>query len=696
MSDHVHLSHMRNIGIMAHIDAGKTTTTERVLFYTGRTYKLGDVHNGNTEMDWMVQEKERGITITSAATYCPWKDHIIQIIDTPGHVDFTAEVERCLRVLDGAVALFCAVGGVEPQSETVWRQADKYKVPRLAFVNKMDLTGANFYHVLDTMVERLGAKPLPIQIPLGKEDTFRGIIDLITMQARIWDQEEGVNFHFEEIPADLRDQAEEYRENLLEILSDFDDAFAEKYLDGEEISEEEIKNILRRATLDLKVTPVLCGSAYRNKGIQALLDAVLDYLPSPLDVPAVKGEGSKGEEERKACHEEPLSALAFKVMADPHVGRLTFVRVYSGVLEAGSYAYNPRQKKKERIGRILRMHANDREPIAEARTGDIVAIVGLKGTITGDTLCDNDKTIILETMQFPRPVISIAVAPKTRGDQDKLSKGLNRLAEEDPTFEVSFDDETSETVISGMGELHLEILMDRLLREFNVEVESGAPQVAYRETLTKGSQVVGRFVRQSGGRGQFGHVEIEVEPQEPGGGFVFKNAIVGGAIPREYIPAVEKGIVESMARGVMAGYPVVDVKVTLVDGSFHEVDSSELAFKMAGSIAFKEAAKKGKPCLLEPVMELEIITPEEYLGSVLGNVQQRRAQVQEMKAQGPNQKVKAFAPLAEMFGYATVLRSLTQGRAGYSMKFSHYQKVPTEVSEKIMENRRKKDLARVS
>ncbi|RME81259.1 MAG: elongation factor G [Planctomycetota bacterium] len=685
---------LRNIGIMAHIDAGKTTTTERILYYTGRTYKLGDVHEGNTEMDWMAQEKERGITITSAATYCPWKDHIIQIIDTPGHVDFTAEVERSLRVLDGAVAVFCAVGGVEPQSETVWRQADKYKVPRIAFVNKMDLVGADFFTVLEMMEDRLGTVPLPLQLPIGKEDHFEGVVDLVSMKAYIWEDDKGTQFKTVDIPDTMEEVVYEYREKLLETLADICDDLAEKFLEGHEIPVKDIKNLIRKGTLSLDFTPVFCGSAYRNKGIQPLLDGIIDYLPSPLDVPPIQGETKNGMESRASSFEEPFSGLAFKIMSDPHVGKVTFVRIYSGVLKSGSYVYNSRKGKKERVGRILRMHANDREQMEEAKAGDIVAIVGLKHTITGDTLCDIDNPIILESMEFPEPVISLSVVPKTHKDQDRMSKGLSRLSEEDPTFRTSYDDETAETIISGMGELHLEIIIDRLKREFNAEVEAGEPQVAYRETLTKPAKATGRFVRQSGGRGQYGHVELLVEPQEPGKGFEFINAIFGGVVPKEYVPAVEKGIREAMEEGILAGYPVVDVKVTLLDGSYHEVDSSELAFKMAGSIGFKEAMKRGAPVLLEPIMEVEILAPEEHLGTVLGHIQSKRAQVKEIQSYNKNQRIQCHVPLSEMFGYATDLRSLTQGRAGYSMKFSHYAKVPSELAKTIMESKR--ELAKVS
>jgi len=681
------LEKTRNIGIMAHIDAGKTTTTERILYYTGVTYKIGEVHEGTAVMDWMVQEQERGITITSAATTCSWKDHRINIIDTPGHVDFTVEVERSLRVLDGAVAVFDAVAGVEPQSETVWRQANKYGVPRIAFMNKMDRVGADFFMAVDTMVEKLGAKPVPIQIPIGSEDKLRGSVDLVTMRAFFFDDETlGAKYVEADIPEEQIVKAKEYREKLLEAIADVDENVMEKYLSGEEISVNEIKSALRKGTIDMKFTPVICGSAFKNKGVQLLLDAIVDYLPSPLDIPPVTGiRPSDGVEvERKASDDEPFAALAFKIMTDPFVGQLTFVRVYSGVLSAGSYVYNSTKDVKERIGRLLKMHANKREEIKEVRAGDIAAIVGLKSTLTGDTLCDENNPIILESMEFPEPVISVAIEPKTKVDQEKLSVSLAKLAQEDPSFRVSYDEETGQTIISGMGELHLEIIVDRLMREFKVSANVGKPQVAYKETIKKSARVEGKFVRQSGGRGQYGHVWIDVEPLERGKGFEFVNKIVGGAIPREYIPAVEKGIREAMDSGVLAGYPVVDVKTTLFDGSYHEVDSSEMAFKIAGSMAFKEGAKKAQITLLEPIMSVEVVTPEEYMGDVIGDLNSRRGKIQSMEKRGSAQVIKAMVPLSEMFGYATDLRSKTQGRATYTMQFSHYEDVPKGIMDSIV------------
>jgi elongation factor G len=672
---------------MAHIDAGKTTTTERILYYTGVTYKIGEVHEGTAVMDWMVQEQERGITITSAATTCSWKDHRINIIDTPGHVDFTVEVERSLRVLDGAVAVFDAVAGVEPQSETVWRQANKYGVPRIAFMNKMDRVGADFFMAVDTMVEKLGAKPVPIQIPIGSEDKLRGSVDLVTMRAFFFDDETlGAKYVEADIPEEQIVKAKEYREKLLEAIADVDENVMEKYLSGEEISVNEIKSALRKGTIDMKFTPVICGSAFKNKGVQLLLDAIVDYLPSPLDIPPVTGiRPSDGVEvERKASDDEPFAALAFKIMTDPFVGQLTFVRVYSGVLSAGSYVYNSTKDVKERIGRLLKMHANKREEIKEVRAGDIAAIVGLKSTLTGDTLCDENNPIILESMEFPEPVISVAIEPKTKVDQEKLSVSLAKLAQEDPSFRVSYDEETGQTIISGMGELHLEIIVDRLMREFKVSANVGKPQVAYKETIKKSARVEGKFVRQSGGRGQYGHVWIDVEPLERGKGFEFVNKIVGGAIPREYIPAVEKGIREAMDSGVLAGYPVVDVKTTLFDGSYHEVDSSEMAFKIAGSMAFKEGAKKAQITLLEPIMSVEVVTPEEYMGDVIGDLNSRRGKIQSMEKRGSAQVIKAMVPLSEMFGYATDLRSKTQGRATYTMQFSHYEDVPKGIMDSIV------------
>lgn len=672
---------------MAHIDAGKTTTTERILYYTGVTYKIGEVHEGTAVMDWMVQEQERGITITSAATTCSWKDHRINIIDTPGHVDFTIEVERSLRVLDGAVAVFDAVAGVEPQSETVWRQANKYGVPRIAFMNKMDRVGADFFVAVDTMVEKLGASPVPIQIPIGSEDKLRGSIDLVTMRAFFFDDETlGAKYVEADIPEEYIAKAKEYREKLLEAIADVDENVMEKYISGEEISVNEIKRALRKGTVEMRFTPVLCGSAFKNKGVQLLLDAIVDYLPSPLDIPPVAGirpsDGVKVE--RRASDDEPFAALAFKIMTDPFVGQLTFVRVYSGVLSAGSYVYNSTKDVKERIGRLLKMHANKREEIKEVRAGDIAAIVGLKSTLTGDTLCDESSPIVLESIQFPEPVISVAIEPKTKADQEKLSVSLAKLAQEDPSFKVSYDEETGQTIISGMGELHLEIIVDRLMREFKVGANVGKPQVAYKETIKGSARVEGKFVRQSGGRGQYGHVWIDVEPLERGKGFEFVNKIVGGAIPREYIPAVEKGIKEAMDGGVLAGYPVVDVRATLFDGSYHEVDSSEMAFKIAGSMAFKEGAKKAQITLLEPIMSVEVVTPEEYMGDVIGDLNSRRGKIQSMEKRGSAQVIKAMVPLSEMFGYATDLRSKTQGRATYTMQFSHYEDVPKGIMDSIV------------
>ncbi len=681
------LSKYRNIGIMAHIDAGKTTTTERILYYTGRVHKIGETHDGAAVMDWMEQEQERGITITSAATTCQWKDHRINIIDTPGHVDFTVEVERSLRVLDGAIAVFCSVGGVEPQSETVWRQADKYHVPRIAFINKMDRMGADFFRVVEMIKERLGANAVPIQLPIGKEDSFTGMIDLINMEAILYRDELGVDFERAEIPEEYRELAEEYREKLIETVVEKDDELMMKYLEGEEISIDEIKKTIRKAVVNVELIPVLCGSAFRNKGVQLLLDAVVDYLPSPLDVPAVTGiNPATGEEEsRTPSDDEPFAALAFKIMTDPYVGKLAFFRVYSGVLNSGSYVLNSTKNIRERIGRILQMHANHREEKDAVHAGDLAAAVGLKNTSTGDTLCDQDKPIILESMEFPEPVIDVAIEPKTQADQDKLGVALQKLAEEDPTFRVKTDEETGQTVISGMGELHIEIIVDRLLREFKVNANIGKPQVAYRETISgTATNVEGKYVRQSGGRGQYGHVVIDIEPLEEGAGFIFENNIVGGIIPKEYIPAIEAGIKEAMGNGVLAGYPMVDVKVRLHDGSYHEVDSSEMAFKIAGSIAFKEAANRAKPILLEPIMSVEVTTPEEYMGDVIGDLNSRRGQVQGMEPRANAQVVKALVPLSEMFGYATDLRSKTQGRATYSMQFSHYEPAPKSVVDEIL------------
>jgi elongation factor G len=672
---------------MAHIDAGKTTTTERILFYTGVTYKMGEVHEGTAVMDWMVQEQERGITITSAATTCFWKDHRINIIDTPGHVDFTVEVERSLRVLDGAVAVFDAVAGVEPQSETVWRQADKYRVPRIAFMNKMDRVGADYEASVNSMVERLGAKPVPVQIPIGAEDKFMGPINLLKMKAFYYkDETLGADSEMRDIPADLMDDAKRYRERMIEFLADIDEKIMEKYLAGADISEDELKAALRKGTADLKLTPVICGTAFKNKGVQQILDAIVDYLPSPEEVLPVEGTapGNGKKIVRKASDEAPFSALAFKVVADPFVGQLTYLRVYSGVLSAGSTVLNSTKGTKERVGRLLKMHSNKREELKEVHAGDIVAAVGLKNTLTGDTLCDLKEPVLLESMVFPAPVISVAIEPKTKADQEKLSQALAKLAQEDPTFKVTVDEETGQTIISGMGELHLEIIVDRLLREFKVGGNVGKPQVAYRETIRLASKAEGRFVRQSGGRGQYGHVYIEIAPSEPGKGLDFENKIVGGAIPREYIGPVEKGIKEAMDSGVLAGYPVVDVKATLYDGSFHEVDSSEIAFKIAGSMAFREASKKANPVLLEPVMSVEVVTPEEYMGDVIGDLNSRRGKIQEMSRRGAVQAIKTVVPLSDMFGYATDLRSKTQGRATYTMQFARYEEVPKQIAEKII------------
>ena len=689
------LEKTRNIGIMAHIDAGKTTTTERILYYTGRTHKMGEVHEGAAVMDWMEQEQERGITITSAATACEWEGHRINIIDTPGHVDFTVEVERSLRVLDGAIALFDSVAGVEPQSETVWRQADKYRVPRIAFINKMDRTGADFDGAVETMRDRLGANPLPIQIPIGAEGDFAGVVDLIENKALVWKDELGTEFSYEEIPADLQEQAAEHRKHLIESCADYDDELMEMYLEELEIPHERIAKSLHRATLELKVTPVLCGSAFKNKGVQPLLDAIVELLPSPLEVPPMTGmepakkgqDGGPTEAERKPTDDEPFSALAFKVMVDPYVGKLTYFRVYSGKLQAGSRVLNASTGRTERIGRLLMMHANSREEIEECYAGDIVAGVGLKQTSTGDTLCAPDAPIVLEQIEFPEPVIAVAIEPKTKADQEKLSESLQRLAEEDPTFQVESDDETGQTLIHGMGELHLEVLVDRMLREFSVEANVGKPQVAYRETIRKRIEKVnGRFVRQTGGRGQYGHAVINLEPA-PGEGFDFVNEIKGGRIPTEYIPSVEQGIEEALASGVKAGYPMVDVRVELIDGSYHDVDSSEMAFKVAGSMALQEGARKASPVLLEPVMAVEVVTPEEFLGDVIGDLSRRRGKVQGQEQRGNALAVQAFVPLGEMFGYATDLRSSTQGRASYTMQFERYEEVPTNIAEEIVEHR---------
>ena len=680
------LEKTRNIGIMAHIDAGKTTTTERILFYTGRVHKIGEVHDGAATMDWMVQEQERGITITSAATTCQWDEHRINIIDTPGHVDFTVEVERSLRVLDGSVAVFCAKGGVEPQSETVWRQADKYSVPRMAYVNKMDILGADFFRVVDMMKSRLGAHPVPLQLPIGYEDTFKGFVDLIDMKAVIYTDDLGKTSEASEIPEDMQEQAEEYRQALLDAVAENDDELMMKYLEGEELTKEEIKAGVRKATIACKMTPVFCGSSYKNKGVQPLLDGVVDYMPSPLDIPAIKGvDPDTGEEDERAASDElPFSALAFKIMADPFVGRLSFFRVYSGTLASGSYVFNSTKGKKERIGRILQMHANRREEIEIAYTGDIAAAVGLKDTTTGDTLCDEKASIILETMVFPEPVISVAVEPKTKADQEKMGIALSRLAEEDPTFRTFTDAETGQTIISGMGELHLEIIVDRMLREFKVDCSVGKPQVAYRETIRKSVEAEGKFVRQSGGRGQYGHCWLKLDPQEPGAGFTFVNKIVGGVVPREYIQPIENGIKEAMENGVIAGYPMVDIQVTVFDGSYHDVDSSEMAFKIAGSMGFKAGAAKAQPALLEPYMKVEVIVPEDYMGDVIGDLNSRRGRIEGMEARNGAQSIRAFVPLAEMFGYATDLRSKTQGRGNYSMEFDHYEDVPKNIAEAIV------------
>ncbi len=680
------LQKTRNIGIMAHIDAGKTTATERILYYTGRIHKIGETHEGAAQMDWMEQEQERGITITSAATTTKWRDHRINIIDTPGHVDFTVEVERSLRVLDGSVAVFCAKGGVEPQSETVWRQADKYNVPRIAFVNKMDIMGADFFNVVKMIKERLKAKPVPLQIPIGKEDDFMGIVDLINMNARIYKDDLGNEIEVTDIPEELKDIADEYREKLLEAVSDQDEEIMMKYLEGEEVTAEEIIKAVRKGTIDVDFIPVLCGSAYKNKGIQMLIDAVVDLMPSPLDVPAIKGISPDTEEddERPSSDEEPFAALAFKIMADPYVGKLAFFRVYSGVMETGSYVLNSTKGKKERIGRILQMHANKREEISEVYAGDIAAAVGLKDTATGDTLCDEDNPIILESMEFPEPVIAVAIEPKTKAGQKKMSIALAKLAEEDPTFRTYTDEETGQTIIQGMGEIHLEIIVDRLLREFKVEANVGKPQVAYKETITKPIDTECKYARQSGGRGQYGHVKIKMEPADSGGGYEFINKITGGAIPKEYIPAVDDGIREAMQNGVIGGFPVLDFKVTLYDGSYHEVDSSEMAFKIAGSMAFKDGMKKASPVILEPYMSVEVLVPEEYMGDVIGDINSRRGRVEGMESRNGVQVINSLVPLAEMFGYATDLRSKSQGRGNYTMQFHHYESVPNSIAEKII------------
>ena len=687
MSRQIPLDRIRNIGIMAHIDAGKTTTTERVLFYTGINYKLGEVHDGTATMDWMVQEQERGITITSAATTCHWQDHRINIIDTPGHVDFTIEVERSLRVLDGAIAVFCSVGGVEPQTETVWRQADKYGVPRIAYINKMDRVGADFFRVVKMIEDRLGARPLVIQLPVGSEDSFQGVVDLVRMKAILWDNENlGASFRVDAIPAELREQADEYRETMLETLADCDDGIMAAYLQGEEISSERLVQAIRAAGLNLQLVPVLCGAAFRNKGVQTLLDAVIDYLPSPLDVPPIRGtDPDSGDEAvRVTSDEAPFSALAFKIMADPFVGSLTFFRVYSGTRKSGAFVYNASTGRRERLGRILKMHANKREEINEVCAGDIAAAVGLRSAKTGDTLCDENNPILLESIDFPEPVIAIAIEPKSRDDQEKLASSLQKLAKEDPSFRVTVDQETGQTLISGMGELHLEVIVDRLLREFKVDANVGKPQVAYKETIRRTVEQEGRFVRQSGGRGQFGHVYLRLEPQPTGRGFEFVSAIKGGVIPQEYVPAVENGVVQATTNGGLVGYPVVDVKVTLLDGSYHEVDSSEMAFTIAASMAFKEALRKASPVLLEPVMDVEVVVPEEFMGDVIGDISSRRGKVQGMTSKAGAQVVESRVPLSQMFGYATDLRSRTQGRATYTMQFSRYEEVPETVKEDML------------
>ena len=680
------LENTRNIGIMAHIDAGKTTTTERILYYTGRIHRVGETHEGAATMDWMEQEQERGITITSAATTAQWNDTRINIIDTPGHVDFTVEVERSLRVLDGAVTLFCAKGGVEPQTETVWRQADHYNVPRMAFVNKMDILGADFYRAVDMMKERLRTRAVPIQLPIGKEENFKGIIDLITMTARIYHDDLGKEIEDIDIPADLKDQAQDWHDQMIEAIAETDEELTVKYLEGEEISVEELKAALRRATIACAITPVLCGTAYKNKGVQMLLDAVIEYMPSPLDIPPISGINPDTEEEeaRPSSDEEPFAALAFKVMTDPYVGKLCFFRVYSGTLESGSYVKNATKGKRERVGRILQMHANHRAEIERVYSGDIAAAVCLKDTTTGDTLCDDDHPVILESMEFPEPVISVAIEPKSKASQDKMNVALAKLAEEDPTFRTYTDAETGQTLISGMGELHLDIIVDRLFREFKVEANVGAPQVAYRETIRKAVKADGKFVRQSGGRGQYGHCVLEVEPTEPGTGYEFVNKVVGGAIPKEYIAPIDAGIQEAMNSGVLGGFPVVDFRVTVVDGSYHDVDSSEMAFKIAGSMGFKEACRKADPVLLEPMMRVDVVVPEEYMGDVMGDISSRRGRIEGMEARSGAQQITAQVPLSEMFGYATVLRSRSQGRGTFVMQIDHFEEVPKSLVEKVL------------
>jgi len=681
------LQKQRNIGIMAHIDAGKTTTTERILYYTGVTHKMGEVHDGNAEMDWMEQERERGITITSASTTCFWKNHRVSIIDTPGHVDFTVEVERSLRVLDGAVGVFCAVSGVQPQSETVWRQADKYSVPRLVFVNKMDRTGADFHSVVDEVKDKLGANPIPVQFPIGAEDSFRGMVDLFTMKALIWEGEDlGAGFHEEEIPSDVKEEAQMYHTHLIETLAEHDEHLMEAYLEGKELPVDEYKAVLRKLTIDNEAVPVICGSSFKNKGVQPLLDAIVDYMPSPMDIPPVEGKNPKTDkwEERPADDDAPFSALAFKIMVDPFVGKLVYARVYSGMLNKGSYVYNVNKKKKERIGRILQMHANKRQEREALYAGDIAAFVGMKDVSTGDTITDISHPVVLEAMEFPEPVISVAIEPKSKADQEKLSNAIQKLSDEDPTFKTYVDHETGQTIISGMGELHLEILVDRMKREYNVDANIGKPQVAYRESIRKKVKVEGKYIRQSGGRGQYGHCVLEMEPVSRGMGFEFVDKTVGGVIPKEYIPAVEKGIKEAMVSGTMAGFPVVDIKVTVVDGSYHEVDSSEMAFSIAGSIGFKEGLRKASPVLLEPIVEVEVTTPEDYMGDIISDINSRRGSIKGMEPKGKTQIITAEVPLSEMFGYATTMRSLTQGRAGYSMQFAYYDEVPTSIAEDIV------------
>ena len=683
------LERTRNIGIMAHIDAGKTTTTERILFYTGKTHKIGETHEGSATMDWMEQEQERGITITSAATTCFWNDTRLNIIDTPGHVDFTVEVERSLRVLDGSVTVFCAKGGVEPQSETVWRQATNYGVPRMAYVNKMDIMGANFYHVVDMMKERLKANAVPIQLPIGAEDSFRGIIDLLNMEADVYYDDLGKDMRAEPIPADMVGKAEEYRASMLESLAEADEEFFEMYIEGEDYTVDDIKAAIRRATIANKFVPVVCGTSYKNKGVQKLLDAIVDYMPSPLDIPAITGinPDTNEEEKRPASDDEPFSALAFKIMTDPYVGKLCFFRVYSGCITTGETAYNPAKRARERFGRILQMHANDRKDLDICYAGDIAAVVSVKNTTTGDTFCDEKHPIILESMEFPEPVIRVAIEPKTKAGEEKMGIALSKLAEEDPTFRTYTDEDTGQTIIAGMGELHLEIIVDRLLREFKVEANVGRPQVAYKETITKAADVDCKYARQSGGKGQYGHVKLKIEPNEPGAGFVFENTVVGGAIPKEYIPAVEAGVKSAMQNGVVAGYNVVDVKVNVYDGSYHEVDSSEMAFKIAGSMAFKDAMTKAAPVLTEPIMKVVVVIPEEYMGDVIGDINQRRGQIQSMDSVYGAYQINAFIPLSEMFGYATVLRSRSQGRGTYSMEPDHFAQVPKSVHETIVKAR---------